>query len=568
MYTKRDNIYFMIIGTLGLIAFVLVNIFTKDFFSDDIKLFGLLLLANIIMQKINIRISDFTLTLDSAIMLCSYFLLGLIPTLWLITLTTIISSIFFHSLPKRLLFLDVGMFNLMFIITHYLFKVTGITLVSKIDTNNIPKFIIFGMIVFLTNWFFLYIQSSIKNNRNLPDEFKESFIWDFYTNLLVIPMSLLLTFSFKYYNYLGIVVFIALVILVNLFFRIVRNLVYMNRELKVVQEVSASISSKLELKETTTNILKGIQELVNCDYCAIIEVDSNKNDLRTIDFASPEEAKLDYNYVDRIINQNFKIPIEYKSSCIIDNIRKHKLIKQINDIPKDISSLIYVPLILRDEIKGFLLICSENRGQFFKEQLDILDTLANQAVIAIENARLYKDVKNKSIRDALTNLYNQRYFFDTLDSLTSSCSECRRSNCNNCRRTSLIIFDIDLFKQVNDTYGHQTGDKILKELAQVIANNVRSQDVVFRYGGEEFTIILPDTDQKFAYGIADRVRSIVENETFYTVKGEAIKLTISGGVSEFPYHAETGASLLAHADRAMYIGAKQKGRNKVSVYAS
>jgi diguanylate cyclase (GGDEF)-like protein len=128
-----------------------------------------------------------------------------------------------------------------------------------------------------------------------------------------------------------------------------------------------------------------------------------------------------------------------------------------------------------------------------------------------------------------------------------------------------MIFDIDYFKRVNDTYGHTVGDFVLKEVADLIKSSVRKDDIVARYGGEEFTVILPDLDSDEAYVIAERIRNKIE-EHIFAVNDLKIKITISGGISEYPRLAANDVELVNYADRAMYVGAKFRGRNRIKIY--
>ncbi|MTI68790.1 MAG: sensor domain-containing diguanylate cyclase [Firmicutes bacterium] len=565
MSRKSENILYLIVGSLGILTFLYVNIFTNEYKDMNIILFLLLVISGLVTEKIHIRISEFTVTLDSAIMLGAYFMLGLKPTLWLITILFIFSGMIFHSIPKRKIILHASMFILIFAISHYAFKYTGF-LINAEGFFNILKCIIFGICVFSLNWCLLFIQIKSQEGK-LPEEIKETFIWDFYTNFIVIPLSILLTLSYNKYSYGGIIIYLTLIISANFLFRLIRNLTFINRELKVVQNISLSISSRLDLKETTSSILKGVNELAKCDYCSILQINNVTSKIETLGFKKSDEIHIKSEDVDKYMTKNIRKVKELNDSFVIEDLNKSELFNDFNNISKDVKSILYEPLMLKNDMIGCLLICSKNQKHFTEERLDIIDTLANQAVIAMENARLYKEAKTKAIRDALTGLYNQRYFYDALEALNDSCGNCSRKTCINCNSTSLIIFDIDFFKVVNDTYGHQTGDKILKEVARVIKENVRKQDLVSRYGGEEFTILLPNTKQESAYVIADRIREIIESHSFYSLNGEKVKLTISGGVSEFPYNADSGSSLLAYADRAMYTGSKQKGRNKISTYA-
>ncbi|WP_427338950.1 sensor domain-containing diguanylate cyclase [Caloranaerobacter sp. DY30410] len=568
MLSKLKKHYESLIGTIGFGLLLLATIANKEYFSFNIVLFVILSISGILLERMSIKIDDFTVTLSSAVMLGSYFISGLVPTLWLIFIVFMTSNYLYYYRQAIRMYFSIGMLFIMFILSHYLIKATGKQIAFISNINDIVNCIIFGLAIFVFNWIILIMQNIIMFNNKLPTKFFEVFKWDFYTNFIVIPLSILMSYSYQQYSFIGLVVFLLLIITFNLLFRLMRNLVFINKGLSLSHQVSASIVSKLDLSETISNILIGIKQLVNCDYCALIEFDKSSCTVRTLDFNADEYINFDSKIIDNYLTKHFKEILTLKESFVLEDVRKSKYIDDSAKVPEDLVSLIYEPLILDSEIIGCVLISSKYRGRFSKEQLYILDNLANQIVVAIENARLYKEIYNNAIKDELTGLYNQRYFFNTLDSLTDTCATCAVKNCIKCNKTSLIIFDIDHFKKINDTYGHQTGDRILSEVANIIRNNVRANDKVFRYGGEEFTVILPKTDQQHAYDIAERIRKVVENTRFYSVEGDEIKVTISGGLAEFPDEADSGAALLAYADRAMYIGAKKQGRNRISKYVA
>ena len=160
--------------------------------------------------------------------------------------------------------------------------------------------------------------------------------------------------------------------------------------------------------------------------------------------------------------------------------------------------------------------------------------------------------------DGLTELYNHRYFQDTLK---QQIDIARRYNQN----VSLIICDIDFFKKFNDTYGHQAGDAVLRQVAQTLKKNSRTTDYVCRYGGEEMSIILPNTGADEAMMLANRICAAVAEKPFHLTPVDTAPVTISLGVSTFPENAQTPQDLIEWADKGLYY-AKEHGRNQVGRY--
>lgn len=161
--------------------------------------------------------------------------------------------------------------------------------------------------------------------------------------------------------------------------------------------------------------------------------------------------------------------------------------------------------------------------------------------------------------DGLTGVYNRRTF-DII--LADEFDRASRYG----RELSLLVMDIDHFKQVNDTYGHVAGDQILIEFAQEISKQLRGVDLLARYGGEEFVVILPETSMEMALLIAERIRKSIEEQQ-YQANDDIIRITTSAGVCSYPDQANTAEELIHHADSALYE-AKQTGRNRVSVFTT
>ncbi len=220
----------------------------------------------------------------------------------------------------------------------------------------------------------------------------------------------------------------------------------------------------------------------------------------------------------------------------------------------NVDNIICIPLTTDDTHIGVMNITNKKSGDRFSDNdIDLLIALAGQAAITINNANLY----HLAITDGLTQLFINRYFRQKLE------DELRRSQRYN-RSLSLIMMDIDHFKKFNDTYGHQQGDAVLATTARIMKNNVRETDIPCRYGGEEFAVILPETDAKEAIVLAERLREGIENYDFPGPKDEMLKVTTSLGIASFDKDIMNIADLIERADKAMYAS-KAAGRNRVTV---
>jgi two-component system cell cycle response regulator len=217
-------------------------------------------------------------------------------------------------------------------------------------------------------------------------------------------------------------------------------------------------------------------------------------------------------------------------------------------------SLLIIPLCVRDNVLGTLILAAKRRDAFPLDIRPALQLLANQLAVALSNAASVARLEALATTDGLTGCYNKRYFHDEL---TQRLHAAERFG----RKVSLVIADIDHFKAVNDTYGHHTGDVVIRELGQILKRLRRGSDVVARFGGEEFCVLCEQTDTDGAVQLAERVRVALGQTAFESERGE-LKVTCSLGVATFPDHAANKEALFEAADRALYA-AKHAGRNQV-----
>ncbi len=244
-------------------------------------------------------------------------------------------------------------------------------------------------------------------------------------------------------------------------------------------------------------------------------------------------------------------------------LTKETMQKYQNDLVLQIlntEELVVIPLKAKDKVNGIIL--ADNfitKEPITKDDTRMLIMLANQAGLAIENSQLYEKTVTRVHTDHLTELWNHGYFQYLLQ------SELEKTKSIN-MPLSLIMLDIDDFKVYNDSLGHQAGDKILKELAFLLKNQSRKMDYVCRYGGEEFTVILPQTDKREAFLLAERLRENIKNHPF---NHEEIlpskKLTISLGLATFPEDGASPSELITSSDKMLYQ-AKHKGKNTTCCY--
>ena len=225
-------------------------------------------------------------------------------------------------------------------------------------------------------------------------------------------------------------------------------------------------------------------------------------------------------------------------------------------------SLLCVPMILKDQLLGIINLHKKAPGGFSEREIRLVQAITAQAAIAIENARLYQQTRDLSNTDSLTRLANRRFFQATLE---KEFAQSRRYGAI----FSLIMIDIDHFKCYNDTHGHLQGDRVLRDVAQILQDNIRGIDLAGRFGGEEFIILMPRTNKEGARAAAEKLRlCVTEREFMGAAESQPEgRLTLSLGIAEFPEDADSLESLQERADQALYQ-AKKDGRNRTVAWNS
>jgi diguanylate cyclase (GGDEF)-like protein len=217
-----------------------------------------------------------------------------------------------------------------------------------------------------------------------------------------------------------------------------------------------------------------------------------------------------------------------------------------------IRSVLYLPLISGGSSIGALIVASRQPQAYNKRKIEFLERLASAITTPIENSRLYLQTREKTRLDELTGLFNRRYFDERLNEEMSLCTQ-------HGHPLSLLMIDLDHFKMFNDIYGHRAGDDLLRQAAGLIASSIRGNDQAFRYGGDEFAVILPHTDINPAGPVAERVRQQIEHH----MQSGSISVTASIGFASCPANGVTAGDLVTMADAALYH-AKYHGRNRTS----
>lgn len=244
-----------------------------------------------------------------------------------------------------------------------------------------------------------------------------------------------------------------------------------------------------------------------------------------------------------------------RKQVIIEDMAGHPLYKSPDK--KRVGSIIGVPLMFNNNIVGVMNLSRSTAGGFSSAEMRLIGLLADQAAVAISNASIHKQVTDQANTDSVTGLPNRRALDERLE---EDIRHAKRMKSN----FSVVMMDLDGFKNVNDTYGHVFGDEILHSLFNYLAENIRPTDFLARYGGDELTLIIRDADQAVAELVTQKIMELVKEYKHPIPAMKNIKLGITAGVAVYPIHSKNAGDLLRAADAALYQ-AKKHHRGSFSV---
>ncbi len=319
-------------------------------------------------------------------------------------------------------------------------------------------------------------------------------------------------------------------------------------EVTVFHELGKALTSSLQLDQVLRTIMEKINEVLRPDTWSLLLMDVEKGELYfQIATGKGAEALKDVRIK---LGQGLAGWVAQTGEVVVvpDTTKDSRFFAKVDERTKmETRSIVAVPVRFRDHCLGVieLINCVGPEG-FSQRDLALLEALADYAAIAIENARHVQRIHELTITDDCTSLYNARHLNFMLD------TEIYRSH-RYAFEFSLIFIDLDHFKSVNDTHGHLMGSKLLGEIGTAIKEKCRMIDLAFRYGGDEFVVLLPQTSKENALGVARRLHKLIREATWLTEPGINAQITASVGVASYPTDSRTKAELLHLADEAMYL---------------
>jgi diguanylate cyclase (GGDEF)-like protein len=329
--------------------------------------------------------------------------------------------------------------------------------------------------------------------------------------------------------------------------------------LSLFHEIGKALASTLDLQKILQTVMEKISDLLQPDTWSLLMLDESAQELH-FEIAIGAGA-------DKLKDVKLKVGegiagwvAQTGESVLVEDVKRDpRFTSRIDEVTQtDTRSVVCVPIKGKEKVLGVIeLVNCLGRESFRMEDIPILRSLADYAAIALENARYIQRIHELTITDDCTALYNARHLNFVLD------AEIYRSTRYG-YEFSVIFLDLDHFKQVNDTHGHLVGSKLLWMIGDLIKGHLRLIDYAFRYGGDEFVVLLPQTAKQNSLMVVRRLRDLLNSKVFFGDEGLNIKVTASFGVASFPADGRTRRELLRMADEAMYL-VKNTTRNSIAV---
>ena len=350
-------------------------------------------------------------------------------------------------------------------------------------------------------------------------------------------------------------VLLLFIFLVGYLYDVLKRQERQTRALLSMIEATQELGASSSLEKVMEVVINMVNALFRPGTAVLYLLDDENPDepiLRVKAYATPvPDAFTDFNpkvansLVGQVVIQRKPVMLEdYNQYDKEDIIPKNKALRTV----------LITPMMFEGRALGALYIAHHAAGAYSEENMGLLAMLANQVALAIRNVQLQQHALTLAIKDSLSGAYTHGYFQEHLGESVTKAKYANQS-------LSMMILDVDFFKKVNDSYGHPQGDALLRQLYGVIQSVVRPSDVVCRYGGDEFTVTMLNTNRIGGVMIAERIREAVE-EYEIVLGSQIVHITISGGVASYPEDADVKKQLVEKSDAALYE-AKHKGRNKI-----
>ncbi|MCC5895794.1 MAG: sensor domain-containing diguanylate cyclase [Alkalibacterium sp.] len=531
-----------------------------DFLSVE---YGIFLGLSILVALYPIQTEDSILFLINGVSLSVFIIFGLFAELILTTIALLAlmvrSNIKWdehYRYPLNLL-----MFQLLSVLSagaYYLF-LPLIAPISAFD-HSLTALVIYMFVHLVGNQIAMYVINRYyfgDKDTKLIDDYLN---FSIYTSLYIVPVSFILIYLYEELNITGALIgalpFITITLGINYFYKSKMN----NTYLKKVNVLAQDLTEKKKSNEVIETYLKSLATIFPVDALSYFTV-SSKEDLHRVVVYQEKKGIQTMNEEFMLTDQSI-LKKAVGSKEILYYSRSSDWKKYcINDITYPAESALVLPVMQRDGVTGLILLSHRTKNMYNDMLVSLIRILHQYFSIALDNASYFEQLEENSETDYLTKLPNLKAFSKKLEEALHGDQE----------RVSLIVLDLDHFKKTNDTYGHQAGNEVLTQVAELLEIFLKRDVLIARYGGEEFVVLLRGYSKQDAAELAETIRCEIErhafkiNQSIIDKDTVTVHVTASMGVATYPEDCKEADELITLADKAMYIGSKQRGRNRVTV---
>lgn len=430
--------------------------------------------------------------------------------------------------------------------------------------------IFFYLITFLvSNQCILYVTDRLIFQRERHHIFRNSFKFSIISSSYTVPAVVILIYLYRNFDLSGIVIMGVPIIAISVTMSMYYKSKTMNEDLQKVNKLAQELTGHHSRKDVVQKFMESLPDLLPVDSISLY------------DLPNPAYPKLvlirQFHKGKELQNMNRPFQAEGIGNTVVEKawrndetIHYNKASEWIHFMRGEVvykaESVVALPVKREKRIVGVCMITNKKSRMYDENTVAVLEVLLNYFNIALDNAKHYEQLLLNSETDHLTGLPNLRAFEQTIQNYNLL---------NPDTPQALVVLDLDYFKQINDTYGHEAGNEMLRQFADMLRTFVEKDGDIARYGGEEFIVFLPDYSLDKALQFAEALRQIIEESTFVChdyMRNNAeeiiLTMTASIGVAAYPDQCEDPKNLIAQADRAMYLGSKRNGRNKVTAFSA
>lgn len=561
--TQRQIIYVLWLCVVPTTFYVAYQFYP----ANEIDFPNLMILAFVLLAIMNLPIAwnHVSISLERWVIFTVFFQYGIMAEMAFMQLGMFILLFSLKSSTPKLLRFTFN--SIIFALTSLLSSHVYYSVGGSLEYMSFSSFMIAGFIFTslyaLLNSFLLIVLFRLFKQQ--PGKMGKIIAWDYVTTILLLPFAIISCYLFQQFGNKSMLLVGIPFILVLLVTRSYLQSNQQNEALSSAAIIGHELAERLRVDEVLESFIGKIKSVIPYESAYIIDrrIGEQLVLLTSNEGVTPIDGAT-----------KLTIPLKKTEQDGLDSLRakKYATRKDLHTLsgfafPSVVESVMTAPIVRNGKTEAYLLVTSTRKYAFNDVPIKIVDLLTGYLAVAVEKARYYERTVEKSVKCGLTGLFNFRYLDEKMD------EEIVRYHTGDIHTLSSIILDIDRFKGINDTYGHQSGNDLLCAFASILQEYTCDGVTLARYGGEEFVFILPDWRKEAAIALAETIRKRVESATFSIIpdlstdrEPTIVQMTCSVGVASLPEDAADGKDLLRNADRALYIGGKQAGRNKVGVY--